>query len=73
MFIVTHGDGEKTGWKLGEPKPCGFSIMTVTMMSADGSALQHIRENLKNVPVHVSNNKHTAWYGDMAKFIFANL
>jgi len=49
----------------------GFNINDIEYIQANGDELELILSSFKNLPY--SNQPVVKWYGDMAKFIMANI
>jgi hypothetical protein len=73
MMYVIVGREEYT-WHVGEYniKLTSSDLSRVSCVQADGDELDYILRNFKNIPVS-TNVTVVRWFGDVAKFIAANL
>jgi len=80
LYVETKGD-QHFSWHIGdgslkevvENSPGAGSITDVVMVQADGDELSAIVHQIQNIPRARASARVTAWYGDDAKFIVANL
>lgn len=73
MMYIVFNDGECVSWHVGRAKPIlPEEAVKVAEVQADGNELTHIMTNFVNIPASV-RVRSQRWFGDMAKFIAANL
>ncbi len=73
LYIVTHNGMTLREWHVGEKANLLDSeIKNVNIVEADTDELRYIINNMPNVPYN-KTKASARWYGDIAKFISANL
>ncbi len=76
MMCITLKSGEDVAWYVNDTTAYHLKepefIANVVSVFADGHELEHIENSFANVPFR-RVKRVVSWYGDMAKFIVANL
>lgn len=77
MALYINRENINQKWRTTQYVPFGLqgNPEEVVQVAADGDELIHIAQSFKNVPLpsHITGHTQAIWYGDMAKFIVANL
>ena len=72
LYIGCENEPEAVRWHVGETRP-EIPANWITDISADGDELEYILSRFRNIPLASSSRITVSWFGDHAKFIFANL
>ncbi len=70
LYIV-NTSGKDEIWHVGTPNLILTEIINVSFIQVDGHELDHIRQQFTNLPM--TTKRSARWFGDLAKFIVANL
>jgi hypothetical protein len=69
LYVVTN-DNDENQWHVGERK-LDIAAKYVIEIQADGDELEKIKREVAGIPM--TNQRVVRWFGDDAKFIYANI
>lgn len=72
MLYLVLDTGSEIGWNIGGDNTVLLFASKVIEIRANGNELGLIYERFSNIPMPI-NCRIVNWYGDIAKFIIANL